>query len=272
MAKKKIGIVGGGIVGTSVAYFLSQYDEADVTLFEKNTIGSGTTAKSAGTHCLIDDSLEHEFWSVRLFGFNFYTGLEKKNPGYAIAEVIIQLKEIGAEVIGIPCNTAHAPSIFQVITTALAKRSVSVKLLNMIDETVEFIASQFPRAESIGLLATKGTYESNVYTSILHQKGYKTVVPDSTGKQIVHQAIYDKRRGIKSQSTPVSIWAAEQISASIKHLSTQGAECIILGCTELPLVLPLLKIDSKRLIDPTLILARALIRETYPQKLKPLTI
>lgn len=81
MAKKKIGIVGGGIVGTCIAHFLTEYEDADVILFEKNTIGSGTTAKSAGTHCLIDDSLPHEFWSVRLFGFKFYTGLEEKKPG-----------------------------------------------------------------------------------------------------------------------------------------------------------------------------------------------
>ncbi len=81
MAKKRVGIIGGGIIGTSVAYFLSQYEDAEVTLFEKNTIGSGTTAKSAATHCLIDDSVDHEFWSVRLFGFKFYTGLEAKEPG-----------------------------------------------------------------------------------------------------------------------------------------------------------------------------------------------
>ena len=49
-------------------------------MFEKNTIGSGTTAKSAATFCLIDDSVAHEFWSVRLFGFNFYTGLEERSP------------------------------------------------------------------------------------------------------------------------------------------------------------------------------------------------
>lgn len=79
--KKKIGIIGGGIIGTSVAYFLSQYPDADITLFEKNSIGSGTTAKSAATFCLIDDSVAHEFWSVRLFGFNFYTGIEKQFPG-----------------------------------------------------------------------------------------------------------------------------------------------------------------------------------------------
>lgn len=79
--KKRIGVIGGGVIGTSVAYHLSQYPDADVILFEKNTIGSGTTAKSAGTHCLIDDSLKHEFWSVRLFGFKFYTGLEAAQPG-----------------------------------------------------------------------------------------------------------------------------------------------------------------------------------------------
>ena len=78
---KRVGIIGGGIVGTSIAYFLSQYPEAEVTLFEKSTIGSGTTAKSAATFCLIDDSVAHEFWSVRLFGFKFYTGLEKQEPG-----------------------------------------------------------------------------------------------------------------------------------------------------------------------------------------------
>ncbi len=78
---KKIGIIGGGIIGASLAYFLSDYPDAEVTVFEKNTIGSGTTAKSAGTHCLIDDSLKHEFWSVRLFGFRFYTGLEAEEPG-----------------------------------------------------------------------------------------------------------------------------------------------------------------------------------------------
>ena len=79
--KKRIGIVGGGIIGVTTAYFLSKYPDAKVTLFEKNTIGSGTTAKSAATFCLIDDSVSHEFWSVRLFGFNFYTDIEKRMPG-----------------------------------------------------------------------------------------------------------------------------------------------------------------------------------------------
>ncbi|MCK4899322.1 MAG: FAD-binding oxidoreductase, partial [Anaerolineales bacterium] len=83
MAKKKVGVIGGGIVGTAVAYNLSLYDFIDVTLFEKDQIGSGTTAKSAGTVCLFDDSLPHEFWSVRLYGFQTYMQMEKEEHGSA---------------------------------------------------------------------------------------------------------------------------------------------------------------------------------------------
>jgi glycine/D-amino acid oxidase-like deaminating enzyme len=83
MAKKKIGIIGGGIVGTAVGYNLSLYDEFEVIIFEKDQVGSGTTAKSAGTVCLFDDSLSHEFWDVRLYGFETYVNLEKEEHGAA---------------------------------------------------------------------------------------------------------------------------------------------------------------------------------------------
>ena len=83
MAKKKVGIIGGGIVGTALGYNLSLYDSVDVTLFEKDQIGSGTTAKSAGTVCLFDDSLLNKFWDVRLYGFQTYKNLEKEDKGSA---------------------------------------------------------------------------------------------------------------------------------------------------------------------------------------------
>ncbi|MCJ7640773.1 MAG: FAD-binding oxidoreductase, partial [Desulfobacterales bacterium] len=83
MAKRKIGVIGGGIVGTALGYNLSLYDEFEVILFEKDQIGSGTTAKSAGTVCLFDDSLSHEFWDVRLYGFQTYMNLEKEDRGAA---------------------------------------------------------------------------------------------------------------------------------------------------------------------------------------------
>jgi glycine/D-amino acid oxidase-like deaminating enzyme len=83
MAKKQVGIIGGGIVGTALGYNLSLYDGVKVTLFEKNQIGSGTTAKTAGTVCLFDDSLSHKYWDVRLYGFQTYTQMENEEKGSA---------------------------------------------------------------------------------------------------------------------------------------------------------------------------------------------
>jgi len=81
MTKKRVGIIGAGIVGTALGFYLSKYDNVQVTIFEKNTIGSGTTAKSAGTVCLLDDSVTHEFWDVRLHGFQTYLAMEKEEKG-----------------------------------------------------------------------------------------------------------------------------------------------------------------------------------------------
>jgi glycine/D-amino acid oxidase-like deaminating enzyme len=83
MAKKKVGVIGGGIVGTALGYNLSLYDHLEVYLFEKDQIASGTTAKSAGTVCLFDDSLSHKHWDIRLYGFQTYVNLEEEEEGSA---------------------------------------------------------------------------------------------------------------------------------------------------------------------------------------------
>jgi glycine/D-amino acid oxidase-like deaminating enzyme len=70
-------------VGTALGYNLSLYDQIDVTVFEKSQIGSGTTAKSAGTVCLFDDSLSNKYWDVRLYGFETFMNMEKEEKGSA---------------------------------------------------------------------------------------------------------------------------------------------------------------------------------------------
>lgn len=81
MKKRKIGIIGGGISGTALGYHLSLYKDAEVTLFEKGRIGCGTTAKSAGTVCLFDDSLHNRYWDVRLYGLETYYKMEREEAG-----------------------------------------------------------------------------------------------------------------------------------------------------------------------------------------------
>lgn len=83
MNKKRVGIIGGGIVGTALGYNLSLHPNIEVSIFEKDQVGSGTTAKSAGTVCLFDDSISHEFWQMRLFGFQTYERMEKEEKGSA---------------------------------------------------------------------------------------------------------------------------------------------------------------------------------------------
>lgn len=84
MTKKKTGIIGGGISGAALSYYLSLYTgEAEIVLFEKGRIGCGTTAKSAGTVCLFDDSLNNRYWDVRLYGFETYLKMEREEKGSA---------------------------------------------------------------------------------------------------------------------------------------------------------------------------------------------
>ncbi|MBO7348929.1 MAG: aspartate/glutamate racemase family protein, partial [Spirochaetales bacterium] len=102
----------------------------------------------------------------------------------------------------------------------------------------------------------------------VYDKYFDNIVkPDEEVAKAVHQAIYDKEYGIKACSG-VSDRAREVVSSAVEHLKGKGCSVVILGCTELPLVF-----NGKRsykgtdLVDPTEILAIALIRETEPEKL-----
>ena len=74
---------------------------------------------------------------------------------------------------------------------------------------------------------------------------------------------------IKAQSIDIHPQALENLVTSARIIKKLGADALILGCTELPLAIPNPTFEGLHVIDPTRILARALIRETYPDKLKP---
>ena len=201
----------------------------------------------------------------------YLTGKVKVNPAIAIAEVLRKLEKTGATIAGIPCNTAHSEKIFNVIQLELEKAKSTITLLHMIDETVLFIASQYPNVTKVGVLSTTGAYKSRIYVKLLQSKGYCAIVPPQKMQEnVIHPAIYDPIYGIKATSNPIHPQARENLLQGISFLREQGAEVVILGCTEIPLAITEPKINNLVTIDPANVLARALIREYCPNKLKPL--
>jgi len=201
----------------------------------------------------------------------YLLGNVKTNPAGAVSEIIIQLTKLGAAAVGIPCNTMFAGPIFDVILEKLRAARCPLTPVHMIKKTAEYVRDNHPEIKKAGLLCTWGTYQSNIYPDCLEPQGLQVIVPDEKiRKEVVHQVILDPDYGIKAQSHPVTAKARRQLLQVIEDLQAQGAQAVILGCTELPLAIPENKIGSTIIIDPTLILARTLINLVAPEKLKPL--
>jgi aspartate racemase len=199
----------------------------------------------------------------------YLIGRVDENPAYAIVKVLLKMETIGATVAGIPCNTAHSIGIFNVVEEELKKAGSSLKLLNMVNETISFIAEKHPTISKIGILSTTGTYKSGVYSKSLEAKGYNVILPTiEMQEELIQSSIYNEKYGIKSFSNPVTKEAIDNLHIGAKYLKENGAEIVILGCTEIPLALPEKEINGMITIDPTNILARALINNYAPNKLK----
>ena len=195
----------------------------------------------------------------------------KINPGIAIVQVILKLEKIGATVVGIPCNTAHSERIFNAIQYGLKKANSKIKVLNMIAETGRYILNNFPNIIKIGVLSTSGTYKSGVYKKALENMGLEVITPTlEIQENLIHPAIYHSVYGIKTNSKPIHHQALKNLLEGISFLKEQGAQAVILGCTEIPLAITEPRINDMITIDPTNVLARALIHSYNPNKLKTL--
>ena len=201
----------------------------------------------------------------------FLLGETDNNPAEVVFEIVVKLEQIGAGIVGIPCNTMHSSRIFDLLLKKMKDTKSNVKLIHMINEVAEFVQTNHPKIKNIGLLCTTGTYKTRVYSDCLEPRGFNVIVPDEASQEnLVQNAVFDRTYGIKAQSNPVTKDAKAKLLQAIHYLEQQGAEAIILGCTEIPLAITDKKIGSATIIDPTLILARALIRRINPDKLKPL--
>ncbi|WP_022835807.1 aspartate/glutamate racemase family protein [Salisaeta longa] len=200
----------------------------------------------------------------------FLFGQTDENPAYAMAAIARQLDRVGAVVGAVPCNTAHAPAIFDVMCEEVARTGHSIRMLHMIDETVRFMQTHLPDIGCVGTLSTLAVYELGLHRRPMEAAGFEVVTPDTAiQKEVVNQTIFDETYGLKAHSNPVTPKARKQLLYAIDHLREKGADAVVLGCTELPLA-PLVGELDLPLIDPTEIVARALIEAVHPEHLRPL--
>lgn len=197
----------------------------------------------------------------------FLEGETAQNPAAAIARQFILLAGMGARIGAIPCNTAHAPRIFEAVCAEIEAAGCPITLLNMVDEVMRFLSAFDLAGPEIGLLATLGTYRSGLYQAALRRHGLTCLVPEPEGQRAVHACIYSDEYGVKSMG--VNATARDKAREVVAGLKARGARAILLGCTELPPLLGAGAMDELPVIDPTLLLARAAIRHAAPQKLSP---
>ncbi len=201
----------------------------------------------------------------------FLEGREEVNPAHALFGVLRMLEEAGATVAGIPCNTAHAAPIYELILEKLDAAGCRITLLHMVQETIAYLREALPGLNKIGVLSTTGTYRQRIYHDALAPAGFEVIRPtEEMQEEWIHPAIYHPGYGIKSISHPLHPQALVNLGKGLNYLEQQGAEAVILGCTEIPLAYQQLPHTDMRAIDPTWVLARALIRHAFPEKLKPL--
>ncbi|KGR86608.1 MULTISPECIES: amino acid racemase [Lysinibacillus] len=166
----------------------------------------------------------------------------KDNPVPVIIEDAKKLASVGADVIAIPCNTAH--TFYHEI-----EEGSPIPVLHMIRETAKRAADL--GAKRVGILATTGTLTSRMYQDALEEFGITPVVPDNEMRSYVMSIIYDYVKAGKD----VTLEDWQPIEEAMLALN---CDRIVLGCTELSIVNRDLKL-SNIYIDSLIVLAECAI-------------
>lgn len=166
------------------------------------------------------------------------------------------LQAAGAGLIVMPCVTAHHWA------SRIAAES-RVPFVNLLDEAAKFALSELPSLRRAGLVASSGTVVSGLWSRVFGERGVEILTPESREQEEVMEAIFG-RGGVKAGFT--SGPPRTKLIRIARRLVRRGAEAVIAGCTEVPLVLRPGDL-SVPLIEPMTIAARVCIRRAgHPLK------
>jgi len=198
-------------------------------------IGGMSWESSLEYYRIINETIKEKLGELHsasciLYSFDFakIEQLQHKGKWRELTELMIEaaqkLERTGAEFIVICTNTMHkmADDI---------QNNVNIPMLHIADSTAEKILEK--ELKKVGLLGTKFTMEQDFYKKRLKEKhNIEVVIPADDEREIIHDVIYNELcLGIIKQSSK------ERFKKIIKNLITNGVEGVILGCTEISLLI-----------------------------------
>lgn len=215
---RKIGIIGGMSPESTAIYYL------EINRLVNRARGGNTSAP------LILDNME----------FEQIVQCQKNGDWQQAGEILAQsaqkLQQAGAQAIVLATNTMH--KVADSIQTA-----IDVPFLHILDGVAQSIHAQ--NKQCVGLLGTRFTMQDIFYKQGLEQRGIRTIVPDDDEQAEIHRIIFEELCVGKILPSSRDFYLQ-----TIEKLAEQGAEAVILGCTEIGLLIQQDKTDLT-LLDTT---------------------
>ncbi len=202
---KTIGLIGGMSWESSLEYYRIVNEEV------KKKLGGFHSAK-----CIMYSVDFAEIEELQRLG-------DWERAGWILSQTALSLEAAGADFLVLCTNTMHkvAPAI---------ESAVSIPLLHIADPTAERIKAR--GFKKVGLLGTRFTMEDDFYRGRLEKKhGLEVIVPDENDRQMVHHVIYYELCDGRLQEE-----SRKKFRSVIEKMAAAGAQGVILGCTEIGLL------------------------------------
>ncbi|MCW4014310.1 MAG: amino acid racemase [Candidatus Bathyarchaeota archaeon] len=227
MGEKTIGILGG------------MGPEATADLFMRIIRATPVEKDQDHLHVIIDSNSKIPDRTPAILG----TG---EDPLPLLVETGQRLEKAGADLLIMPCNTAH-------YFHAKIQEQVGIPLLHMIRLSADYIAEKYPEVRKAGLLASDGTIASRLYHDSYAAKGIEIIIPDKSSQKDTMDAIY---KYIKTGNLEKGEELLKRVSL---ELIQAGADTVLCGCTEVSIVLHDGDL-SVPVVDPLQVLAEEAVK------------
>jgi aspartate racemase len=229
---KTIGVIGG------------MGPQATVDFFQKILDNTRVERDQDHIHVIIDNNPQIPDRTAFLLG-------KGESPLKSLVNSAVKLQLMGADLLAMPCNTAHY--FYDEIV-----KFVDIPFINMIDEVAASIRAKNLGVNRVGLLATKGVYSMGIYSRYLQKYGIEAVIPPEDGIETVSKTIYTIKKNL-------NLVDPAGINEIIENMRKEGIDTIILGCTELPLIVDKYPMGPDY-IDSTAVLAKRAVEMARNEK------